>query len=374
MDVNTLILCVDDEPINLVIMEEMLQDSYELTLAANGEDCLEQVAACKPDLILLDVNMPDMDGLEICRRLRAGSETTEIPIIFVSVLASQNELMAGYEAGGDDYITKPFSEEILQKKIEILLASQRRKEELRQRSENAAEALRETRSTTEELDMVVKFLHRAQTVDTLDELAGYAFDCLHEFELDGSLLILDEPQNRVWFSDDIDRPMEAQILESLRGQDRVLSFGTRLAINSDHATILVRNLPSGTGRIERVREQLAILIEGLDTRIHAMQAYRLLERRREVLARVLDATCENLGKIDELHKQQKARSGELLALMGAELEKSLLQLDLTPGQEKEIRKIIESTLKKNEAIYDDGLKIDDQFCDIIGELSSALDE
>ncbi len=374
MDVNTLILCVDDEPINLAIMEEMLLDSYELTLAANGEDCLKQVAARKPDLILLDVNMPDMDGLEICRCLRADSETTEIPIIFVSVLASHEELLAGYEAGGDDYITKPFSEEILQKKIEILLAGQRRKEELRQRSENAVEALRETRSTTEELGMVVKFLHQAQTIETLDELAKNAFDCLHEFELDGSLLILDEPQNRVWFSDDIDRPMEAQILESLRGQDRVLSFGTRLAINSDHATILVRNLPSATDRIERMREQLTILIEGLDTRIHAMQVHRLLERRREVLARVFDATCENLGEIDELRKQQEARSGKLLALMGTELEKSLLRLDLTPGQEKEIRKIIESTLEKNEAIYDDSLKIDDRFCGIISELSSALDE
>ena len=130
MGSKALILCVDDEPVNLTIMEELLQDSYELSTVMSGESCLQQVDKQRPDLILLDVNMPEMDGLETCTRLKSNIETTEIPIIFVSALASQAELMAGYEAGGDDYITKPFSEEILQRKLQILLASQQRKKEL----------------------------------------------------------------------------------------------------------------------------------------------------------------------------------------------------------------------------------------------------
>ena len=85
-------------------VEELLQDSYKLSTVKSGEGCLQQVDLQKPDLILLDVNMPDMDGLETCARLKSNTETAEIPIIFVSALASQAELMAGYEAGGDDYI------------------------------------------------------------------------------------------------------------------------------------------------------------------------------------------------------------------------------------------------------------------------------
>jgi CheY-like chemotaxis protein len=374
MSFKPLILCVDDEPVNLVIMEELLQDKYELALARSGEECLQQVDLQKPDLILLDVNMPDLDGLESCERLKADPETAEIPIIFVSALASQEELMAGYEAGGDDYITKPFSEEILQKKIEIVLASQQRRQELKKISDKAVEALMNNLSTTDELGMVVKFLHQCQTVNTLDELASNVFDCLREFELDSSVLILDEPENRVWFSDDIDRPMESQILESLRGQDRVVNFGTRLAMSTDHATILVRNLPSTPEKIDSVRVHLAILIEGLDTRIHSMQTQMLLDERREVLARVLAATRENLGNLDETHKQQKARSAEILSVMGKELEKSLVRLDLSARQEAALKKIIESTAEQSDAVYDQGLKIGEQFQGIIDELSSALDE
>jgi CheY-like chemotaxis protein len=127
-----------------MILEGLLQDSYDLTSARSGAGCLQQVELQKPDLILLDVNMPDIDGLETCARLKADPETAEIPIIFVSALASQEELMAGYEAGGDDYITKPFSEEILQKKIEIVLASQQTRQELKKISDRAVAALRAT--------------------------------------------------------------------------------------------------------------------------------------------------------------------------------------------------------------------------------------
>ena len=374
LDKKALILCVDDEPVNLAILEELLLDNYDLLTAKSGEDCLQQVNLQKPDLILLDVNMPDLDGLETCARLKADPETAEIPIIFVSALASPAELMAGYEAGGDDYITKPFSEAILQKKIEIVLASQQRKQELRKISDKAVEALMDNLSNTDELGMVVQFLHRCQAAHTLDELAKNVFDCLREFDLDSSLLILDEPENRVWFNDDIDRPMESQILESLRGQDRVLSFGTRLAVNSDNATLLVRNLPSEEDKIVRVRQNLTILIEGLDSRIRGMQSQKLLDERRDVLARVLDATRTSLGNIDELHKHQKEKAGEVLSVMGSELERSLLKLKLTPLQEAALRKIIESTAAQTESIYEEGLKIGDQFQGIIDELSRALDE
>lgn len=368
-----MILCVDDEPVNLVILEELLQDSYELATAKSGKSCLEQVALQKPDLILLDVNMPELGGLETCQRLKSDPGTAEVPIIFVSALASQQELIAGYEAGGDDYITKPFSEDILQRKIEIVLASQQRRRELKTISEQAVEALRNNRSTTDELGMVVQFLYQCQSTDSLDELARNVFDCLREFELDSSLLIRDEPENRIWFSDDIDRPMESQILESLRGQDRVISFGTRLAINSDHATVLVRNLPSMPEKVDSVREHLSIMVEGLDTRILAMQSQQLLDQRREVLAKVMAATREHLGKLDATHKRQKERSAEILSDMSKALEKSLLRYELGAGQQAALKKIIDSGTGKADVIFDESQEIGEQLQKIIDELSSALD-
>lgn len=372
MDKKASILCVDDEPVNLIIMEELLRDNYELNTVKSGESCLEQVGLQKPDLILLDVNMPKMDGLETCERLKADTDTEEIPIIFVSALATHEELMAGYEAGGDDYITKPFSEEILQKKVQIVLASQQRKRELEEISDQAVEALRASLTSTEMLEMVVQFLNRCQRIDNVDDLAKNVFGCLREFELESSLLIQTELENRVWFSDGIERPMESQILESLRGQDRVLSFGTRLAVNADQVTLLVRKLPRGRKEIESLRQQLVIMIEGLDTRLQAMQAEMRFNSRRDLLAQVLESTRDKLGEIGEQHKRQTLVASEILTEMSNEIERSLLQLDLTEQQKKALLKIIDSSVSKIKSVHDEDCKLDDQFEVIIDDLSGVL--
>jgi len=374
MDKKASILCVDDEPVNLVILEELLQSDYALNSVNSGEGCLQQVGIRRPDLILLDVNMPEMDGLETCERLKADTDTAQIPVIFVSALATQEELMAGYEAGGDDYITKPFSEEILQKKVQLLLASQLRKRELEKISDQAVQALKRNLTNSEKLEMVVGFLHRCQHVSDLDELADNVFDCLREFDLDGSLLVEADDENRVWFSDGIDRPMEGQILESLRGQDRVLSFGTRVAVNSDNATLLVRNLPSDPEEIERLRQQLVIMIEGLDTRLQAIQAQMQVDSRREVLTRILEASREKLGGIEKRHQRQALVANEIMKALGNKLERSLLGVDLTRQQEKAMLEIVDSSASRIKSLYDEDREFNDEFEAIIDDLSGMLEE
>ena len=282
--------------------------------------------------------------------------------------------MAGYEAGGDDYITKPFSEEILQKKVQLVLASQLRKRELESISDQAVEALQRNLTNTEKLEMVVGFLHRCQRAGDLDELADNVFDCLREFDLDGSLLIEADRENRVWFSDGIDRPMEGQILESLRGQDRVLSFGTRIAVNSDHTTLLVRNLPSEPEEIERLRQHLVIMIEGLDTRLQAIQAQIRVNSRREGLIRAIEATRENLGRIEKQHQRQALAANEIMSMLVSKLERSLLGFDLTGQQEKALLEIIDSSASKIKSLCDEDRKLDDEFEEIIDELSGTLEE
>lgn len=374
MSDKALILCVDDEPVNLTIMEELLQEQYQLDTTTSGEGCLQQVAVQKPDLILLDVNMPKVDGLETCRCLRRDPETSDIPVIFISALASHAELMAGYEAGGDDYITKPFSEDILQKKIDVVLINQRKKLELRQISDQAVEALQVNLSNTEALAIVVRFLYQSHTLKNIDELAEQLLECLRKLELDGSLLMVDGDENRIWFSDDIDRPMERQILEGLRRQDHVVSFGTRVAVNSDNATLLVRNLPVDQDRTQRMHNLLEVLLEGLDVRIRGLQAQRQQDERRQVLARVLQATRDSLGFFDDSQQAHRKRSQSLALNMAAEMKDSLVGLNLNGKQSTALIAIIDSTFNQADSIYAGGLEITDQLQGIVDELSQALEK
>jgi CheY-like chemotaxis protein len=105
---NPRILVVDDQPINVQLLKRKLErGGLAVSTANNGLEALEQVKAHKPDLILLDLMMPDMDGIEVCQRLQASSETRSIPVIFVTARTTKESKLEGLAVGAVDYITKP---------------------------------------------------------------------------------------------------------------------------------------------------------------------------------------------------------------------------------------------------------------------------
>ena len=102
------ILVVDDQPINVQLLRSKLErEGIRVTAAYNGMEALRSVADEKPDLILLDVMMPDMDGIEVCQRLQASEETRSIPVIFITARTSKEGKLEGLGVGAVDYITKP---------------------------------------------------------------------------------------------------------------------------------------------------------------------------------------------------------------------------------------------------------------------------
>jgi two-component system sensor histidine kinase/response regulator len=115
------ILLVDDNPTNIAILEEMLSEEYNLAAASTGEASLEIAPAFQPDLILLDIMMPGINGYETCRRIRAHTSLRHTKIIMVSAKAMLSERLQGYEAGADDYITKPFEEDELLAKVRVYM-------------------------------------------------------------------------------------------------------------------------------------------------------------------------------------------------------------------------------------------------------------
>jgi signal transduction histidine kinase len=102
------ILIVDDVPANIGVLVEFLEDQqFRVLVARDGEEALERCQVVQPDLILLDVMMPGIDGLETCRRLKQHSDTVQIPVIFMTALTDSDNVVAAFDAGGVDYVTKP---------------------------------------------------------------------------------------------------------------------------------------------------------------------------------------------------------------------------------------------------------------------------
>lgn len=112
-DYKPYVLAVDDEPLNRLILEDLIENRFELQLVDSGQACLDTVKMKEPDLILLDINMPGLSGYEVCQALKANPQTSHIPIIFLTAKISTEDERTGLKLGAVDYITKPFTESIL---------------------------------------------------------------------------------------------------------------------------------------------------------------------------------------------------------------------------------------------------------------------
>ncbi len=129
------ILVVDDNVTNLNILLDYLNElSYKVLIAANGEQALQQLQHIHPDVILLDVMMPGIDGFETCRRLKANEATQDIPVIFMTALTDTVDKIRGFAVGGVDYITKPFQHEEVLARLNAHLMIRKLQQELQQKN------------------------------------------------------------------------------------------------------------------------------------------------------------------------------------------------------------------------------------------------
>lgn len=154
---NNTILIVDDTPENIDILVELLED-FDKKIAINGVDALETAFEDPPDLILLDIMMPEMDGYEVCVKLRQSEKTKDVPIIFLTAKTEKEDIIKGFEAGGQDYITKPFDARELLERVKTQLELKTQREDLKNMNEILEEKVQER---TAQLQDALKELDKA---------------------------------------------------------------------------------------------------------------------------------------------------------------------------------------------------------------------
>jgi signal transduction histidine kinase len=140
------ILIVDDIPSNIQILAEAMRDDYQIIFATKGEEALKIAMADQPpDLILLDIMLPDIDGYSVCRHLKNESTTREIPIIFITAKSEETDETMGFESGGVDYIIKPFSIPIVKARVQTHIELKRKRDMLKEMADRL-EQLNQTKN------------------------------------------------------------------------------------------------------------------------------------------------------------------------------------------------------------------------------------
>ncbi len=164
---------VDDKPENLSLLSSMLKNHGYLTrMAINGELALNSIRAYPPDLILLDIMMPDISGYVVCEQLKADARTREIPIIFISALYDKSDKLKAFASGGVDYITKPFHEEEVLARVETHLSLRRMQMRLEAQNDLLQKEIDEHKRTEKARLDLQERLQKAHKSESLSRMAG----------------------------------------------------------------------------------------------------------------------------------------------------------------------------------------------------------
>jgi C4-dicarboxylate-specific signal transduction histidine kinase len=200
------VLIVDDEPRNQRIIVEVLEEVVDLQVASSGEEALTILDSYQPDLVLLDIMMPGIDGYEVCKRIRANSKLVFTKVILVSGRAMIEERLQGYEVGADDYMTKPFASEELLAKAKVFLRLTRVEQELGILNRDLDEKVKER--TQQLIDAEAKLVTTAK-MSALGEMAG---GIAHEINTPlGTIGMIAEQLQELVNEETIDRKMVSEM-------------------------------------------------------------------------------------------------------------------------------------------------------------------
>jgi len=347
MDKRFLVFIVDDEPLMLDAVQLVLEDECEVECLASATACLARLPERKPDMFLLDVLLPGVDGLELCRRIKEDAETAAVPVTFVSGYDTIETRLSCYEAGGDDFIVKPFNPDELRRKIAVARRILGEKKRLRESAGFAQRTAFSAMSSMGELGIVIEFLRRSFGCGDRSELARAMVDALGQYGLEGAVQIRLGGDALTLSKEGVDLPLETAVLNHVRHQGRIFEFGKRGVYNFGGVTLLVKNMPiEDAERCGRMRDNLALLAEGADARRQAIEVEQANRHTRDGIGEALDGLYRALETLRRGHRQEQSRYTLLMVDVQETMGKAFIGLGLTEGQEARLIDLIQAQIER----------------------------
>jgi CheY-like chemotaxis protein len=337
MENNLRVFAVDDESIVLDILHATLAADCDLHTFTSAEACLSAVADNKPDLLLLDVSMPGMDGYALCRHIKDDWDTQDIPIVFISANDDNETRMLCYEAGGDDFIQKPFEPAELLSKLSVAARILAEKKALREQAGYAQKTAMAAMVSMGELGVVLQFLSKSFACNTIDELAAALLDAMQQYDLQAAVQMRMGSEVLTLSHNGRNVPLEVSVLNHVRESDRIFQFKSRCVFNYGQVTLLVNNMPlDDVERCGRIRDNGALLAEGADARLRAIETELLAARRRTGIEGALPRLYATLDGVQANYRRNCFELTQVMIDYQEQLTKAFVTLGLMERQEEQL--------------------------------------
>ncbi len=353
------ILLIDDDDVIAIQLEGILGDFFHIVHASNGIEGFSLAQTMQPDLILLDVEMPGHNGYTICKTLKSTTTTERVPVIFVSAHATNEDRLAGYDAGGDDYITKPFAPDVLRRKVGVVLRYLEKNEELAADAANASRVAMAAMASAGDTGRILNFLRDIVGFTGFVDIADAALHMLEEYELDASIQLRAKngtlSRNHAGFCS----PLEDSVLTTMAECARIVDLGQRSAFNYPHVSIIVSNMPKGASdQYGRFKDNVAMIAEAVDIHMGSLELMLDSINRGDTLLSLLHRNAATLREIEKRHESHRHKNACILNQLAKDIEDSFYFMGLTDNQEKHLQNLTRDAIEKAKALYDEAIETD----------------
>jgi len=340
---------VEDDAMSQKFIRRALEGVMELYFAKTGSEGEALIEAHKPDLIMLDVELPDCDGYSICHELRQKSDFLFTPILFISGRTHLDERIKGYSAGGDDYITKPFEGTELVAKVKAVLRQHGHKQSLANQFQEAQTTAIESMTGFSELGLVVQFFEKTYAINNYDQLAHAMFQVFGSLGLKTCLIFEAHGQSLFFTSEGDGKPIEKEIMERLRAEDRFYDFGQRTQINYPVVACLVKNMPmNDPARYGRYKDVIPPVLASANQKVLQLELELLLQDHTNKFTESFRNIRNTLDELATQMREGQHDGSTLLNDLLTSLEQAMPTLGLDDDQEKYLMESIE--FRVNEAL------------------------
>ena len=338
------ITCIDDNTTNLRLLEKSLAEDYEVQSIASSHDAIAAIKDFRPAVILLDVNMPDINGYDLCRQIRSEPDIAEIPVIFLSCLKELDDRLSGYNAGGDAYVTKPFE----LRELKSILHSQILRKQQMDTSKRSIEELRAVSwsimRNNSEMGELLRFSQGIAKVKDEAAFVDHIFTTLTNLGLTATMQIKLISGDIIARSDH--KPftlIEKELLDLAQNGQRISANGNKYIFCGTSVVLLIRNMPvEDEELLGRLKDHLCILLDAAEASIEIINGEK--ERARlhgqKTLQTIETINTEFSTILDNAEKLYNQSSFSIERLADA-LEQAFMVMDLTEEQESKLLAFIE---------------------------------